>query len=62
MDLEGIMLSEINQTERQILYDIIYMWNLKIQQTSEYNKKEADRYIENILVVTPGERGGTIQE
>ena len=25
--------------ERQILYDIIYMWNLK---TSEYNKKEAD--------------------
>ena len=62
MDLEGIMLSEINQTERQILYDIIYMWNLKIQQTSEYNKKEADRYIENILVVTPGERGGAIQE
>ena len=24
MDLEGIMLSEINQTERQILYAIIY--------------------------------------
>ena len=62
MDLEGIVLSEINQTERQILYDIIYMWNLKIQQTREYNKKEADRYIENILVVTPGERGGAIQE
>ena len=56
------MLSEINQTERQILYDIIYMCNLKIQQTSEYNKKEADRYIENILVVTPGERGRAIQE
>ena len=29
MDLEGIMLSEINQTERQILYDLTYMWNLK---------------------------------
>ena len=29
MDLEGIMLSEINQTEGQILYDITYMWNLK---------------------------------
>ena len=29
MDLEGIMLSEINQTERQILYDITYTWNLK---------------------------------
>ena len=39
-----------------------HMWNLKIQQTSEYNKKEADTYIENILVVTTGERGGAIQE
>ena len=28
MDLEDIMLSDINQTEK-ILYDIIYMWNLK---------------------------------
>jgi len=27
MDLEGIMPSEISQ--RQILYDVIYMWNLK---------------------------------
>ena len=25
MDLEGIMLNEINQTERQILYEITYM-------------------------------------
>ena len=25
--------------ERQILYDITYMWNQKIEQTSEYNKK-----------------------
>ena len=29
MDLEGIMLSEINQTERQLLSDFTYMWNLK---------------------------------
>ena len=29
MDLEGIMLSEISDRERQILYDITYMWNLK---------------------------------
>ena len=29
MDLEGIMLSEISQTERKILYDITYMWNEK---------------------------------
>ena len=29
MDLERIILSEVNQTERQILYDVVYMWNLK---------------------------------
>ena len=30
MDLEGIMLSEISQTEKhRILYDLTYMWNLK---------------------------------
>ena len=29
MDLEDIMLSEISQTEKQILYDITYMWTLK---------------------------------
>ena len=30
MEFEGIMLNERNQTkERQILYDITYMWNLK---------------------------------
>ena len=27
--LEGIMLSEMSQKERQILYDLTYMWNLK---------------------------------
>ena len=41
MNLEGIMISELSQTERQILHDITYTWNPKIQQTSEYNKKEA---------------------
>ena len=29
LDLEDIMLSEISQTEKQILYDITYMWTLK---------------------------------
>ena len=50
MDLEGTMLSEISQdTGRQILYDITYMWNLKIK-TTEYSEK-VDTYIENKLVV-----------
>ena len=29
MDLEGIALSEISQTEEDKLYNITYMWNLK---------------------------------
>ena len=44
MDVEGIMLSEMSDRERQILYAFTYMWNL-IQQTSEYSKKEADSQI-----------------
>ena len=39
MDLEVIRVSEISQ--RQVLYDITCgIW--KVQQTSEYDKKEAD--------------------
>ena len=29
IDLEIIILSEVSQKERQIPYDITYMWNLK---------------------------------
>ena len=56
MDLEGIILGTVSQTERQILSDIIYMWNFKkIQQTR--NRQE------NNLVFPTGERegGGAIQ-
>jgi len=45
IDLEGIMLSEIRQRERQILYVITYMWNLKSKQTSKYNKNETESQI-----------------
>ena len=46
---EGIMLSEISQTERQILYDLTYMWNLKnpISITTD-----------NIIVVARGQSWG----
>ena len=30
IELEGIMVSEVSQTERQIIDGIIYVWNLKI--------------------------------
>ena len=29
MDLEGIMLSEMSDRDRQTPYDITYMWNIK---------------------------------
>ena len=46
MDLEGIILSEIkSDRETQILYEIIYMWNLKNKTTSEYSKKETGSQI-----------------
>ena len=41
MDLEGIMLSEMSDRERQRLYLITYMYNLK-NKMNEYNKTETD--------------------
>lgn len=36
------MFSEITQTERQIVYDVTYMWKLIFKKTGDYNKKETD--------------------
>ena len=41
MDLEGIMLSEISQTEK----DKYCMISLNLKNTNEYNKKETDSQI-----------------
>ena len=38
------------------MYGIAYMWNLKNEQTSEYNEIEQTQIIENKLVVMSGER------
>ena len=35
LDLEDILLSEINQTERQILYELTSMWSLIKQLVSK---------------------------
>ena len=40
MDLENIMLNEISQ--RQILYDITYTWNLKNNTNESIYKTETD--------------------
>ena len=53
MDLDSTMLREMSVRERQI-YDITYMWNLKLQQTSEYNKKEADSQMNKLVVTRKG--------
>ena len=46
MDLESIMLKwKKSDRERQILYHITYVKYKKIQQISEYNKKESDSQI-----------------
>ena len=42
--------------ERQILYDITYMWNLKNKKIKSIYKTETDSDIENKLMVTKGER------
>ena len=57
MDLEGIMFSEMSEKDKYCMISLI-CGILKIQQTNEYNKKEADTEIESKLVVTSGERGG----
>ena len=41
MDLEGIMLkwNKSDREERQILYDFIYMWNLKKKKNKKTNEQ-----------------------
>ena len=41
MDLENIILSKSDR-ERQILYDITYMWNLKNNTNGSIYKTETD--------------------
>ena len=59
MDLEGIMLSEISQTEEDTIWYHFYVESKK--QTNLVNmtkKKQTHRYIENKLVVTSKKREG----
>ena len=58
VDLEVIILSEVSQ--RQISYDITYMWNLKKNDTNRTYIQNRNRPtdIENKLIVTKGESWG----
>ena len=50
MDLEGFMLNEVGQTEKDKYHMISLIWNLNKQA------KNANLYLENILVITRSER------
>ena len=39
MDVESVVLSEGSQTEREISYDMPYIWNLKRNDTNELTYK-----------------------
>ena len=55
MQLEIIILSEVGQSERQIPYDITYMWNLKYDTNEPVLGTETIRGMENRLVVAKWE-------
>ena len=44
MDLEIIILNEVSQKERQIPYDITYMWNLKYDTNELIYETETDSH------------------
>ena len=56
MDPENIMFSEIRQ--RQILYDITYMWNLRSNTSECIYKTNRFTDVGNKFMVTGGERSG----
>ena len=53
--LEIIILSEVNQKEKEILYDINYMWNIKYDTNEPIYETNRFTDIEKKLVVTKGE-------
>ena len=45
MDLEIIILSEVSQREKEIPYDITYMWNLKYDTNEHIYETKTDSQI-----------------
>ena len=68
MELETIILSEVNQSEKDKYHMISLMWNLRNKTNKQREKKKRDKSrnrlltIENKLMVTRGEVGGGMGE
>ena len=60
MDLEGIMPSEMSDRERQILWSHLYVESKKYNKLVNKTKRSRPTDIENMLVVTSGERQGRV--
>ena len=58
MNLEIIKLSEVSQTERQMPYDITYMWNLKYDTNELIYKTETDSQTWKTNLSLPKGMGG----
>ena len=58
MDLEIVILSEVSQTERQISYDISYMWNLKKMAQMKLQNRSRVTDVENKFMAMKGEKRG----
>ena len=54
---EAITLSEVSQTERQIPYDIPYMWNLKYDTNESMYKTETDSQTQKANLWLPKGKG-----
>ena len=56
MDLDGFMLSDISQTEKDkycmILYALTYMWNQKNKNKTPKNKKSTSEKMIRFMVIT----------
>jgi len=50
MNLEIIILSEVSQRERQVSYDITYMWNLKSNANEMIYKRETHRIRKQMII------------
>lgn len=58
MKLDIITLNDKSEKERQIPYNITYMWNLKYDTNEPIYKTVTDSQTENKAAVAKGEGGG----